>query len=259
LSRLVKEAVVTAKFSHPNIVAIYDVQEGDDSAFLAMEFVDGMSLDPFVWSKRRLDSGQAIALGVELARGLAAAHEHGLVHRDIKPANILLGKNGSIKITDFGIAELLTSMAPSQDVVFGTPGYLPPEALQGKGHNQASDLFALGAVLYFCITGCRPFEGKTIKEVIRKTLFGSARPASELAPETPEQFVALLASLLDKNPLRRPASASEVVERLEELARAHGARWNPPRDLTPSAPKVKTDEAGFLPTIRLSGKDRRAS
>lgn len=258
LSRLVKEAVVTAKFSHPNIVAIYDVQEGDDSAFLAMEFVDGMSLDPFVWSKRRLESSQAIALGVELARGLAAAHEHGLVHRDIKPANILLGRNGSIKITDFGIAELLTSMSPSQDVVFGTPGYLPPEALQGKGHSQAGDLFALGAVLYFCITGSRPFEGKTVKEVIRKTLFGSARPASELAPETPAEFVALLASLLDKNPLRRPASAAEVVARLEGLARAHGARWNPPRETTPGVPQAKADEAGFLPTIRLPGKDRLA-
>lgn len=256
LSRLVKEAVVTAKFSHPNIVAIYDVQEGEDSAFLAMEFVDGTSLEPFVWGKTRLEPDQTIALGAQLARGLAAAHEHGLVHRDIKPANILLGRDGAIKITDFGIAELLTSMARNEDVVFGTPGYLPPEALHGKGHDQASDLFALGAVLYFCITGRRPFEGKTVKEVIRKTLFGSALPPSELVPDTPEPLEALLLSLLNPDPARRPTSASTVAERLESLARSRRARWQPPEVGHPMVlDQPEADGGGYQPTIRLSPND----
>ncbi len=270
LSRLVKEAVVTAKFNHPNIVAIYDVQEGEDSAFLAMELVDGTSLEPFVWNKRRLTSDQTIALGAEVARGLAAAHENGLVHRDIKPANILLGKDGAIKITDFGIAELLSSMAPSDDVVFGTPGYLPPEALQGKGHDQASDLFALGSVLYFCITGRRPFEGKTVKEVIRKTLFGSARPPSELVPEVPSELEALILSLLDSEPDRRPATAARVAKRLEDLRSTRGAQWQPP-EAGPTTPPGEagassaasgtregspSDGTGYLPTIRLSDRKR---
>jgi hypothetical protein len=255
LSRLVKEAVVTAKFNHPNIVAIYDVQEGEDSAFLAMEFVDGTSLEPFVWNKRQLAPDQAVVLGAQVAHGLAAAHQHGLVHRDIKPANILLGKDGSIKITDFGIAELLSSMAPNDDVVFGTPGYLPPETLQGKGHDQASDLFALGAVLYFCITGRRPFEGKTVKEVIRKTLFGSARAPSELVPDVPKELEALILSLLNAEPRRRPSTADGVAKRLEDLVAKSDAQWNPPESgvTSPSneAGSGHSSGTGYLPTVRL--------
>lgn len=259
LSRLLQEAITTAKFNHANIVAIYDVEEGEDAAFLAMEFVDGTSLEPYVWSRRRLSPDQAIALGVQIARGLAAAHENDLVHRDIKPANILLGKDGAIKITDFGIAELVTSMAPTEDVVFGTPGYLPPEALRGKGHDRVSDLFALGAVLYFCVSGMRPFEGKTIKEVIRRTLFSSPRPPSEIVPDLPAEFEALILSLLRDDKSKRPPDAASVVKRLERMALELGAEWSPPEGLGATEPSGDTSPgAGLLPTIRLSESDREA-
>ncbi len=260
LSRLVKEAITTAKFNHPNIVAIYDVEEGEDAAFMAMEFVDGTSLEPYVWNLRSLPPSQAIALGARVARGLEAAHAHGLVHRDIKPANILIGRDGAIKITDFGIAELLSSMAPSEDVVFGTPGYLPPEALQGQGHDRASDLFALGAVLYFCVTGRRPFEGKTVKEVIRKTLFSSARAPSQVVPDVPAGLESLILSLLSSDKTKRPSDAAIVASRLESLAVEYHAEWKAPdlAGLEADPAEGSAASAGYLPTIRLSQGDRAA-
>ncbi len=271
LKRLLQEAVTTAKFNHPNIVAVYDVEEGEDAAFVAMEYVEGTSLERHVWREGRLDARQTIALGSRIASGLAVAHEYDLVHRDIKPANILLGTDGGIKITDFGIAEFLSSMSERQDVVFGTPGYLPPEALRGKGHDTSSDLFALGAVLYFSLTGDRPFEGKTVKDIIRKTLFSSPTPPTQVIGEMPRELESLIMSLLSAERSDRPASAAVVAATLERLARQTHAVWTPPeigsgeidfledgggtsRTGAPSAPA-----SAFLPTVQLTAERDRSA
>ncbi len=256
ISRLLQEAVTVAKFNHPNIVAVYDVEDRPEAAFVAMEFVDGVSLERLLWSSGRLPAPQVMPLGAGIAAGLAAAHEHGLVHRDVKPANILLGRGGSIKVTDFGIAELLSSMSPTQDVVFGTPGYLPPETLQGQGYDRSSDLFSLGAILYFCLTGRRPFEGRSVREVIRKTMFSSVTPPRELVPSVPPDLEALVLELLAADRSRRPGDAGEVAARLERMAGRAGASWSLPEgpfdaDAAREAPD-ETDGARFVATTRVA-------
>lgn len=253
LGRLIQEAVTTAKFNHPNIVAIYDVEDRGGSAFMAMEFVDGDSLESLVWRKGRLSVDETIVLGAAIARALAAAHSHDLVHRDVKPANILLGLDGSIKVTDFGIAELMSSMSEQEDVVFGTPGYLPPETLQGKGYDASGDLFSLGSILYLCLTGSRPFEGKSVKEIIKKTLFSSVDPPSHVVNGVGKDLDALILGLLSSDRSKRPSNAESVADRLEQMVMRRKAKWNVP------TPYLKREEketpapaASFLPTTKLS-------
>ncbi len=256
LERLVQEAVVTARFHHPNIVGVFDVEDQEEAAFIAMEYVDGASLETLVWRLGRLEARQVVPLGAAIARGLAAAHEHGLVHRDIKPANVLLGRSGAIKITDFGISELLSAMAPREDVVFGTPGFLPPEALQGKGFDPSGDLFSLGAVLYFCLAGARPFEGRTVREVIRKTLFSEPAPLSGKVPGMLPELERHVLELLSRDKTRRPRSAAAVAEQLEQLGARLGARWTPsPENLVKDPGEAEGPEATLLPTQRLAADD----
>ncbi len=256
ISRLLQEAITVAKFNHPNIVAVYDVEDRPEAAFVAMEFVDGASLERLLWSSQRLASARVLPLGAGIAAGLAAAHEHGLVHRDVKPANILLGRNGSIKVTDFGIAEFLSSMSPTQDVVFGTPGYLPPEALQGQGYDRSGDLFSLGAILYYCLTGRRPFEGRSVREVIRKTMFSSVTPPRKLEPSVPPDLESLVMELLSIDRNRRPGDAGEVGERLERMAGAAGASWSLPDGVFDEVvEREERDEARYVATTRLGSEE----
>ena len=251
ISRLVDEAVTTAKFNHANIVAVYDVEETPEAAFLAMEYVDGTNLEQMIWKQGKLDPALVLPLGASIARALAAAHDSGLVHRDVKPANVMLGKDGSIKVTDFGIAQIFSSVAPDSDVVFGTPGYLPPETLQGKGYDRTGDLFSLGAVLYFCLTASRPFEGRTVKDVVRKTLFAVPPPPSRLAASIPPELESLVMSLLNREPAARPGNADDVADRLENMALERDTRWHPPDGIFEGKDPLPED-GEYIPTTRLA-------
>ncbi len=252
VARLLSEAVTVARFNHPNIVGVFDVEDHPEGAYVAMELVDGNSLEQSIWRGRRMLPAQVVPLGAAIARALAAAHQHGIVHRDIKPANVLLGNDGSIKVTDFGISELLSSLAPSDDVVFGTPGFVPPETLRGKGYDQAGDLFSMGAVLYACLVGRPPFDGKTVKEVVRRTLFGVVEPPGELVPDVPPELDELVMALLCREPDKRPADAAKVAEELEEMARRHDYHWQMPGGQVEQAKADPSHQASrWLPTTRL--------
>ena len=253
VERLLSEAVTVARFNHPNIVGVFDVEDHPEGAYVAMELVDGNSLEQAIWRNRRLPPAQVVPLGAAIARALAAAHQHGIVHRDIKPANVLLGLDGSIKVTDFGISELLSSLAPSEDVVFGTPGFVPPETLRGKGYDQAGDLFSMGAVLYACLVGRPPFDGKSVKEVVRRTLFGVVDRPGKLVAEVPRELDELIMSLLSREKEKRPSDAAQVAEQLEELARRHGFRWKQePEAVDVAVPEDALQESRWLPTTRLA-------
>ncbi len=253
VERLLSEAVTVARFNHPNIVGVFDVEDHPEGAYVAMELVDGNSLEQSIWRNRRMPPAQVVPLGAAIARALAAAHQHGIVHRDIKPANVLLGIDGSIKVTDFGISELLSSLAPSDNVVFGTPGFVPPETLRGKGYDQAGDLFSMGAVLYACLIGRPPFDGKSVKEVIRRTLFGVIDRPGKLVPGVPPELDELIMSLLSREKEKRPADAARVAEQLEELARRHGFHWQKqPDPVEPEPPEDSLQESRWLPTTRLA-------
>ncbi len=227
---LLREAVTLASLSHPHVVQVYDVAEGTEAAVMALELVEGPSLERLLTDRGRLTPDEVIPLGAAIARGLEAAHRRGIVHRDVKPANVLLGVDGTIKVTDFGIADLQAAAAAAADdgTVFGTPGYLAPECLHGEPFTSAADLFGLGVVLYFCLSGTHPFVGRNVEEVMRATLFSRVRPLGRQVAELPPELEALVARLLDRDPARRVANgggAGAVAAELEGLAAARGLHW----------------------------------
>jgi HAMP domain-containing protein len=259
IDQLVREAVTAARFSHPNVVAVYDVEDAPEGAYIAMELVVGVSLERLLLHRGRLRPDEVIPLGAAIAHGLAAAHARDIVHRDVKPANVMLGRDGSIKVTDFGIADLIAASARAEGLVFGTPGYLPPEALRGSGHDRAGDLFALGVVLFESLSGVKPFGGHEVSDVIQNTLFGNVRPlAPRVQGELPAELESLVLQLLDRDPARRPANAGAVAAELDRLATERGLRWqleetaSPPGTGDAPAYTELTLEAQWLPTTRLA-------
>jgi serine/threonine-protein kinase len=218
--------VTLARIHHPNIVTVYDIVDDGSAAFIAMELVEGVSLEDYLGSEERLPQQQVVALGILVLRAIAAAHENGIVHHDIKPANILLGEDDAVKVTDFGIAEVLSKASKGGSVVCGTPGYLPPETLLGKGYDAQSDLFAVGVVLYQCLLGHRPFGGRSAKEIMVETLVASPPPIRQLRPEVTVSLEGIILRLLAAEPAKRPENAKQAENLLQQIA-GDGLHWRP--------------------------------
>jgi len=256
ITQLVREAVTAARFSHPNVVAVYDVEDAPDGAFMALELVDGVSLEHLLLRRGRLSPQEVAPLGAAIAHGLAAAHARDIVHRDVKPANVLLGRDGSIKVTDFGIADFVAAAGRAEGLVFGTPGYLPPESLRGAGHTRGGDLFALGVILYECLTGAKPFGGIDVQDMIQSVLFGILKAPSARTAGIPSELETLVLLLLERDPARRPSNAAAVAEELDRIDARHGFRWQ----FDDAIPQVSqssvslTLEAQWLPTTRLAAE-----
>ncbi len=225
LVTLKREAVALAQLSHPNVVVVYDFADAPDAAFIAIEYVEGLSLEDLLDRRSRLVPDEVIPLAAGIAAGLAAAHSRGIVHRDVKPANVLLGFDGSIKVMDFGIAGFLAQAKAESGSVFGTPGYVPPESLLGAGHAPAGDLFSLGALLYNCLAGRLPFRGKDPTKALESTLAGRYEPLASQVPDIPSALESLVQDLLQREPEDRPASAAVVAAQLEEMAAGGRLRW----------------------------------
>lgn len=224
LHALLKEAVAAAKLTHAHVVTVYDVVDEDDGAFLAMELVDGTTIERHIINRGPLPADQAVVLALAVTGALQAAHERGIVHHDLKPGNVLLGQDGSIKVTDFGLSKGISEVTEAEGEVWGTPGYLPPEALVGNGYDQRGDLFGLGALLHFAVTGKPAFRGDTATGTVRLTLY-EPPSCSEALGEIPfEPFRSLIGELLAKRPEDRPSSASQVITRLEAMG-GRSMRW----------------------------------
>jgi len=250
---LLAEAVAAAQIHHPNAVGIYDAEEVGEAAFVAMEFVDGIGLDSYLEERGRLDWGEVVPLGAAIARGLAAAHERGLVHRDIKPGNILLGHDGSIKISDFGLAQFVTHRNEKVGQVFGTPGFLAPEALLGAPYDERCDLFALGVILFRSLTGRYPFAGVSFKEIVVATVRNPTPGPEALPAGTPAALAEAIAALLEKDPAARLGPAAHVAETLEAIAKADGLAWGLDFGRSASeAPAQTVFQSANIPTIRIS-------
>ncbi len=231
-SKVVQEAITIARFNHPNIVAVYDVGEGAEVAFIAMEFIDGTTLSDYLEDQFRLPPSQVVPLAIGIARGLAAAHRRHVVHSDIKPGNVLLGRDGSIKVTDFGVATLVTSVVQSEGKLFGTPGYLPPEALMGEPYTEVGDLFGLGVTLYQCLIGVSPFAAESVHSIIVKTVKAKVEPPHTAFSGIPLELSDLVMKLLEKDPKDRITTADEVLARLAAMP-ASETPWQP--QFSPSA------------------------
>ncbi len=253
VSGLLREAVAAARVQHPSIVAVFDIVDAGSLAFIVMEFVNGMNLELYLRAGRPLDAPQLVPLGALVARALAFAHAQRVIHHDLKPANVLLGRDGSIKVSDFGIAEFLSSLWRGRDRVFGTPGFVPPECLHGEAYDEKGDLFALGVTLYICLTGTAPFSGTTIDEVVSKTIEFEPPAPRERNAGLPLELDDLVMSMISKERARRPASAAHVATRLERLAEQNGFHWQ-----TSMAIMEKSEQTGptkaastFIPTTAI--------
>ena len=225
IETLKREAVALARLSHPNVVVVYDFADAPDAGFIAMEYIEGLSLEDLLERRKQLASEEVIPLAAGIAAGLAAAHSRGIVHRDVKPANVLLGFDGSIKVMDFGIAGFLAQAQAETGSVFGTPGYVPPESLLGAGHAEPGDLFSLGVLMYNCLAGRLPFRGPDLTKALESTLAGRYEPLASQVPGIPDALETLVRQLLKRAPHERPASAAVVAAQLEEMAAAGRLRW----------------------------------
>jgi serine/threonine-protein kinase len=232
---LIREAVTVARFQHPNIVSVYDVEDSPEAAFVAMEHIDGVSLEQHLRAHPTLPPADAAVLGLALANALAAAHEHDLVHHDVKPGNVLLGFDGSIKMVDFGIARYISSLKAETGQIFGTPGYLPPEALLGEGYDERGDLFALGVILYQTLAGEHPYKGADLKQTCARTMSGQARSLEEICPLTPEPLITAIMSMIASDPERRPQSALVVAATMRDIIREHAYSWAAPSEARKAA------------------------
>jgi hypothetical protein len=216
--RFVREARTAASVKNEHIVGIYDVKEDAQPPYLAMEMIDGISLQDKIDKTGPPSVKEILRIGLQTAEGLAAAHKQGLVHRDIKPSNILL-ENGveRVKITDFGLARAVDDASVTQSgTVAGTPMYMSPEQAEGLPIDHRSDLFSLGTVMYTMCTGHSPFRASGTHAVLKRVIEASPRPIREINDEIPEWLCDIIAKLHAKKPGERFQSAKEVAEILQQ-------------------------------------------
>lgn len=214
--RLMAEARAAAKLAHPSIVGIHDVFESEHGPCVVMEFVPGRTLSRVIGERGRLEVAEAAALGRDVAEGLAAAHQRGLVHRDLKSDNVMVTPGGRAVILDFGLAVSGTGETAG-DSLAGTPHTLAPEQIDGRA-DARSDLFALGVLLYEMLSGVSPFRGEDWQESLRRVRQLEPPPLRGLLPDVPVALGALVGRLLAKDPAARPAAAAAVAAALAEVA-----------------------------------------
>ena len=254
--RFYQEARAAGRLGHPNIVTIYDIGKSDDIAYIAMEFLQGRELRDLMSDSDQLAVPQILAIATQVARGLAYAHEHGVVHRDIKPSNIMLVRDGHVKITDFGIARMSTSAVRTQTgMVLGSPKYMSPEQVLGKTIDARSDIFSLGVTLYEMLTGVAPFRGDNVNVIMYQTLNVTPPPPSSLNPQVPEMLDYILAKALDKNLESRYQTALELAEDLRICRETLLRTLDNPTGL----PSRSREETLLVNTAKASHKESAAA
>lgn len=222
IGRFKNEAQAAGRLNHPNIVTVYDYGEDADSAYIAMEFVEGTGLDALLAPGRPMPVTRVLAWMGDLLGGLDYAHARGVVHRDIKPANLLITANAQVKISDFGIARIESSTLTQAGSMIGTPSYMSPEQFRGEPVDGRSDVFSSGILLYQLLTGARPFSGSA-SIVMHQILNEEPAPPSQVLPALGARFDAVLAAAMAKLPARRHASARAFHDALVKAAQQEGA------------------------------------
>lgn len=221
-SRFLREARAMAAIKHPRLVTLYHADKVDNVIYLAMELLQGETLDAWIDRTERADVADIVRLARDIALGLTAIHEAGLVHRDLKPSNLWIeAPSGRIKILDFGLAREVndSTQITEKGMLIGTPAFLSPEQARGKPADHLSDLFSLGCVIYRMCTRKLPFEAENYLDQLAAITADDPPPPQSINPTLPPELAALVLQLLAKNPKDRPQSAAEVAERLQQIKR----------------------------------------
>jgi len=233
LARFLQEARAASALSHPNAAHIYEIGEADGSQFLAMEYVEGETLESRLTGDP-LPLAEIVSVGAQVASALEAAHARGIVHRDIKPANLMIGARGHVTVLDFGLAKFLpessdatsdssqlaTEFMTSGGLILGTVAYMSPEQALGRPVDHRTDIFSLGVVLYRMATGRLPFAAASPQETLARVLEGRYDTVARLNANLPESFDAIIRKCLDKDRERRYPSARDLQIDLENLTRS---------------------------------------
>ncbi len=256
LERFRREARAVAALDHPSIVTIYSVEEVDGLHFLTMEYVEGKTLSDAV-PKNGLSLQRFFEIGIALADALSTAHEKGILHRDLKPQNVMVGRDGRVRILDFGLAKLFRTQPPEgvefdsrgptevltgENRIVGTTPYMSPEQLQGRSLDARSDIFSLGILFYFMATGRHPFVRASSAEVISAILTSNPPPVTEVKEDTPRHLGRVIRHCLEKVPSLRFQTALDVRNELEGLREevSSGAAPSSSASLFPVEPEKRS-------------------
>jgi len=218
-ARFIQEAQAASALNHPNVCTIHDIQEHDSQMFIVMEFVDGQTLQE---KKASVNFRQAAEIGIQVAEGLAAAHEKGIVHRDIKPENIMIRKDNIVQIMDFGLAKLRagrTTRLTKEGSTLGTAGFMSPEQVQGQETDHRSDIFSLGVLLYELFAGRMPFQGAHETAILYEIVNVDPPPMTAIRPELDPELDRIVLECLQKDPDERYNSAKDIVKDLKRYKR----------------------------------------
>jgi len=212
--RFVREARLAARLSHPNVVSVFDAGEDGERPYIVMEYVEGENLAELLARRGRIPPDEARGLAVQAAHGLAHAHAAGLVHRDVKPQNLILRRDGTLKIADFGIARAAEATALTQaGTVLGTAAYLSPEQALGEEVTPATDVYSFGVVLYELLTGDTPFRVETLDDLAQRRDM-EVSPVRELVPAVPRDLEDVVMHCLARNPDYRPRDGAQLAREL---------------------------------------------
>ena len=212
-----REAESAGTLSHPNIVTIYDAGEEQELAYIAMEYLEGTSFETFVSKNSMLSIRKVILYAADIAAALDYAHQKGVIHRDIKPANVMLLKNDTVKITDFGIARINAASQTQTGVVKGTPSYMSPEQFSGKKADGRSDIFSLGAMIFQLLTGELPFVGDSLPALMHHIMNEPHANPKTINPRVPEALVLIVNKALEKDVEKRYQRAGQMSDHLRKL------------------------------------------
>jgi serine/threonine-protein kinase len=219
LERFYREARSAGALEHPNIVTIYELGKGGDVPYIAMEYLEGESLEKIIQRRQSLGFLEKIGFIVPVCRALEYAHSRGVVHRDVKPANVMISKDGKIKVVDFGIARLMNASHTQTDVLIGTISYMSPQMIYGERADERSDIWALGVTFYELLCYQRPFEAENHATLMLKIAQESAKhaPVSDFVPDCPPELELIISKMLEKELTRRFQTMEEVLSEIEPL------------------------------------------
>lgn len=215
--RFVHEAQYAGKLNHPGIVTIFDAEEVNGISYIAMEFVDGKTLEQIIENDNDMPVSRMIEIMTEICDGLSYAHKNGVVHRDIKPSNIIITTDGHAKITDFGIAKVSTSSNTVVGTILGTPGYMSPEQITGKSVDHRTDIFSLGAVFYEFLTQRKAFPGENLTEILYRVMNENPPPVSVVNPMVPPVFDNIISRALRRNAEERYRSIDFLEQDIKRV------------------------------------------
>lgn len=215
VSKFKMEAQAAAGLSHPNIVSVYDVIDEGKLHYIVMELIEGITLKTYISKKGKLEVKESIGIAIQVAQGIAAAHEQHIIHRDIKPQNMIISRDGKVKVADFGIARAVSAQTLSS-AAMGSVHYISPEQARGGFSDERSDLYSLGITMYEMVTGRVPYEGDNTVSIALAHLEDAMVPPSVYTPEIPISLERIILKCTEKKPERRYASANEVIADLRK-------------------------------------------